>query len=414
MRMLWLVPVCLTLMSFGVQAEPDPLHHAATPTTESSLTLHDVLEAAWKRAPDQPVVPALKAEAAAMKRRGDSFFAGPASVSAMYRGDQLSDDTGLREMDVGVSVPLWNPGQRSAAAGWSNAAEKDADLTRSALRLQLAGQVRDALWNLLMTEKHLTLATTDESEAKGLVALVEKQHRAGDVAKADLLLAQDYLLEKSTSRLRADAQVMDARRTYVALTGLNQRPARFIEKEVSAETLSNDHPMLARARARMERATKALTYARKDQGANPNLTLGVKRERADFASDSLNSAYVGISVPLGTGSSAAPVIAAAARELAQSQADYDNLLRTLNLNLHEAEHTLATDRATLDLNSQQADMASQRASMTERAYRLGETDIFNLVQARALAQRARLAAEQAALQVEWDIARFNQAAGETP
>ena len=89
-------------------------------------------------------------------------------------------------------------------------------------------------------------------------------------------------------------------------------------------------------------------------------------------------------------------------------------MRTLNLNLHEAEHTLATDRATLELNRQQADMAGQRATMTERAYRLGETDIFNLVQARALAQRARLAAEQAALQVEWDVARFNQAAGETP
>ena len=414
MRNVLLVVAWLMLAPCAALAAPDPLHHAAAPRVDASLSLHAVLESAWSRMPEQSLVPAMTAQAKALKRRGRSLLAGPASLSALYRGDQLSSDTGIREMDLGLSVPLWNPGQKHAATGWSEAAARDASSTREALRLQLAGQVRDALWQLLISDKALSLATTDETEAQDLVTLVEKQHRAGDVARADLLLARNYLLEKHAARLKAEATVLDARRVYVALTGLDRRPANFEETEVAAETVPNSHPLLASARAQISVARQALAYTRSERGASPSLTLGVRRERDNYAGDGLNSAYVGICLPLGRSASAAPDIAAAARQAAQAQAHYDRLLRTLKLGLHEAEHTLSVDRATLALNREQAQLGRQRADMTERAYRLGETDIFNLVQARSLAQRARLAAEKAGLQVEWDVASFNQAAGVIP
>ena len=43
-------------------AAPIPLHHAAEPAVDASLTLHGVLEAAWSRMPEQSVIPAMSAQ----------------------------------------------------------------------------------------------------------------------------------------------------------------------------------------------------------------------------------------------------------------------------------------------------------------------------------------------------------------
>ncbi|MGD8690435.1 MAG: TolC family protein, partial [Gammaproteobacteria bacterium] len=397
----------LLLLGSAVTAATQPgLQHASEPVPTANLSLGDVVEAAWRRMPERPLVPAMRAESEALSRRSDSLLSGPPSLTAFYRSDQPRTDTGVREMDLGLTLPLWNWGQQDAATAWSAAADADAALSAAAWRLEAAGQVRDSLWQLVMAGKRVELARLDESEAEHLVDLVERRHASGDVARADLLLARNVLMDRQAVRLEAEARLMDARRVYAELTGLSRRPAEFSEQPTAVEHIPLEHPFLARARARVARAASELAWERESKVANPSVMIGTRRERADYSADSIDSVYLQFNVPFGQGSANAEKVAAAGRRLAEAETARNNLMRSLRLALHEAEHRLDVDRRALALHREQLDVANQRARMNERAYALGETDVFQLVQARTQAQRARLNAEEMALQVQWDIARL--------
>jgi cobalt-zinc-cadmium efflux system outer membrane protein len=87
-------------------------------------------------------------------------------------------------------VPLWLPGQRAARAGTADAAAAQAQAAEQVARLRLAGELREAAWQLAAPAGRGGPGRHAGQALKQLADDVERRVRAGDLARADSLAAQ--------------------------------------------------------------------------------------------------------------------------------------------------------------------------------------------------------------------------------
>ncbi|HEY0635384.1 MAG TPA: TolC family protein, partial [Gammaproteobacteria bacterium] len=243
---------------------------------------------------------------------------------------------------------------------------------------------------------------------------VGKRVAAGDLAKSDLLLAQDETLSKQDEFYLADAERLHTQKRYLMLTGLSEYPASFSEPLSEQTVIDDSHPLLAETRARMEQAQAELRRAEQSSSDNTQLIVGARRSRDAYSSDNVDSLGIGVRIPIGTNSHNGPRITAASRAFAENQARYLRAKRELELALHEALHNLETLREQLKLASEQNTLSQESLRMARVAFRTGEIELAQLlrIQSRAFNAERNLALRK--LAVEQAVARYNQAIGVTP
>lgn len=82
--------------------------------------------------------------------------------------------------------------------------------------------------------------------------------------------------------------------------------------------------------------------------------------------------------------------------------------------MHEAEHNLSVSRAELVIASKQFEIAKESLMLAQKAFKLGETDLVGLLRVQAQTFEAERAFTTRQVQVEWDVARYNQTVGVLP
>jgi outer membrane protein TolC len=82
--------------------------------------------------------------------------------------------------------------------------------------------------------------------------------------------------------------------------------------------------------------------------------------------------------------------------------------------MHEAEHNLSVSRAELAIASKQYEIAKESVTLAEKSFQLGESDLVSLMRVQALTYEAERAFTTREIQLQWDIARYNQAVGALP
>jgi hypothetical protein len=87
----------------------------------------------------------------------------PGSLELGLRSDRFNRNQGASEVDVGVAIPLWLPGERSGAQALAAAAEGALAGRQGALRLQLAQALRDAWWQWQLSQNEALLANGREA-----------------------------------------------------------------------------------------------------------------------------------------------------------------------------------------------------------------------------------------------------------
>ena len=389
-------------------------HQHSDIQADASLTLAAALQTTLERYPSTVELEARVNEAGAWKKRGRSWIAGSPALSLRYQTDEYNHDTGLEEFESGIELPLWNWGERASTKKLGKAYSEEAALAQDALRWQVAGHLRTALWDIALTENNTRLAEQSLVIAKRLYASLERRYELGDVAKADVLLAQSTALEKETNLLAAQAAQIDAQRGYTSLTGSSKYPKQFKERLSSKEMLDQQHPLLAFTGAELRRAQAASRYTRRAAKDNPSLLVGPRRERP--ANDVVVEDSVGISlrIPFGGGAHRGTEIAAAERAVAAATAQRDRQRRELQLQLHEAEHGLHVAKAALKLASTRAEIAQRHLTMGTSAFQKGEMDLLDLLKLQDNAAGAVRQASRLTIEVQRNIAFYNQASGELP
>jgi outer membrane protein TolC len=388
------------------------LHHAVVPA--QSLTLTAVLEHAVQYSPDYSRILALHQESSALKERGESYLGGAPVISAAYTDDQPFNNNGYLQATSNLKLPLWNWGQREAGQRLGKLVEQTANAYPSALIWEVAGIVREALWTISLQHSRLEKAEQLLNIAHKRQTTIQRRVEAGDLARADLLLADSDVLAHQSFLKQAEAGFVDANVHYIRVSGLTQIPVEYKEQQSQRTAIGENHPAIEWRVNKVKRAQAQVKWTRTSGVAQSSINFGSTHERDERNNDIDNRLHVGISIPFGGGAHAAPEIAASNRELVEAMGQLEQLRRRLVHDLHEAEHSIGVDRARLEIALKRNSIAKQYLQMSNQAFQAGEIRLLDLLRIQKDSEAINLEALEAEISLQRGIARFNQAVGELP
>ena len=379
----------------------------------SQLTLRELVEKTIVRYPDSALLATKQIEIDAKDKRANGILPAAPAIGLLNRNDAITSNRGEREWDAELELPVWLPGQRAAREALARDAALGLVDTRATLNLKVAGMVRDALWDIAMMTHQATLAKSRHQTALALVNDVEKRVKAGDLPRTDIMLAQNEAYQAETYLLRAEAEVKHAQFRYQLLTGLNVIPEIYAEKQANA-MLSDNHPALRDASKKVLVADDERNLMRIEKRENPSVSLNARSQRGPFDNQANDSLGLKLRIPFETEAHSAPLVASAEMNYAKNQAEAQHLRYALEAAFHEAEHNLEVTTAELAITTKQHANAQESLRLAKKAFALGETDLVNFLRVQASAYEAERAMKQRQIQLQWDTAHYNQAAGEMP
>ncbi len=412
----WLVPVWLFLAPPVVGQEQQIVPHFDLITVDPQLTLPEVIDLTLEKYPEGALLPALQQEAEALQRRGDSWLAGALSAVFYYRNSWANSavNTGAPEFQGAIEMPLWNWGQRAAGQQLARDATKAGELQARVIKLQVAGLVRKALWDLQLVSNRHELAERVYSVAKKLAATVRRRVELGDLPRSDLLLAQSEQLAAKTALVRAEAEEMHARKRFSILTQMTRIPEHFSEEQSDTTAIDSQHPLLQAMDARIARKKAELKWVKATGSGQTTVALGGNSQRGVNPDIGVETMTFQINVPFGGSAHLAPKIASANLQLTETQAQRNQLYRRLISNFHEAEHALEVDRTEMTISLQRKKLAEEYMHMGRISFAAGEIDLLDFLRIQSRGFAAIKEANERSIILQRDIALFNQAVGVLP
>jgi len=162
-------------------AEQDEHDHDLQVSTQ--LTLHELVEKTIVRYPDSALLAAKQIEIEAKNKRANGILPAAPAIGLLNRNDGITSNRGEREWEAELELPVWLPGQRVARETLARDAALGLVDSRATLNLQVAGMVRDALWDIAMMTHQAALAKSRHQTSLALLNDVEKRVKAGDLPK---------------------------------------------------------------------------------------------------------------------------------------------------------------------------------------------------------------------------------------
>jgi outer membrane protein TolC len=398
------------------QSAAQPIHHVDhfdELKVNPSLQLSEVLEKAYARTPMQASLQSRDVMVSAKNRVANAMLPSAPAVGVIHQNDAIGSGRGERDWQAELELPVWQPKQRDNRLKVAEAIQSSTSASRQSLKLQVAGQLREALWNIAANDNNLSLAMNKLQVAKKLQSDVDKRYRAGELAKTDAMLAEQEVLRVEKEKVRAEAEVMHARHRYYLLTGLRELPASYEEKQSSLEDYSQS-PIWLETQSKLGLAETERDLAQVESHENMRVLLNVRNSKGAFDTTDNNSVGVHVRVPFGGEASAAPIRAAAEMVVGNALTEREAMRFELEAAMHEAEHNLSVSRAELSIATKQHEIAKESLTLAQKAFQLGETDLVSLLRVQAQTFEAARAFTTRQIQVQWDIARYNQTVGVLP
>lgn len=365
---------------------------------------------------------ALRGEASAVRRQAGAWTADDPALRLKGLSDRLTGDDGAYELEAMVDLPLWLPGQRRARLEQATALGLRADALTRLLRWEVAGAVRDALWAAKLAGVRLQQAAAAHAAALALEAVVSKRHRAGELARLDLLTAGQETLARQAELTEARAAEEQAMAAYTQLTGQARLPAPpnwpseppQVALEPGKPALPETHPLLADASAALADARSVRERTASDRRGNPVLSIGGKRARDDRALPDDSALQLELSIPFGLSSQSAPALAASERQVTERLAELHRLRLEAERELAAAVLGRRGAAQALEVAERRARLAADALAVAERAFELGETDLADRLLAERRAREANLDLALRRVDQGQALARLNQALGIIP
>lgn len=387
--------------------------------TAGSVTLRAALDAAWQRA-------VAARESAGQSRRADadraaagSFWAAPPSLELSHRSDRLHGNAGGRETEIGVAAPLWLPGQRAARSATAEAAAAQAFAAELVARLGVAGELREAAWQLAALQAEASEAASQAEALKQLADDIDRRVRAGDMARADALAAQAELLAASALQFDLRQRLQAARARWTLLTGLTAAPdltaAAAIDGALAiTPATAAAHPELQLASRSTDLARQRVELMRRSRRDAPELTVGLRQDVPGRAEGSQGSVAIGLRLPFGTDDRNRPLEAAALAELDVAETHELRLRERLDSDIAVARDAQRSAEAQTEAEAIRARLLRERAALIDKSFRAGEAPLPDLLRARSTAAQADSAAARQLAALGLSRAKLQQALGILP
>jgi cobalt-zinc-cadmium efflux system outer membrane protein len=412
----------LTLSGWVLAAQAQGISAAAP---GNAVYLKDVFDAAWQRQPEAQAFQKRRDAVQAQAKAASMLSPEPPSLEIGQRSDWLTGNNGAREIELGITVPIWLPGQRTASADLAQAELSWLERKLLAAQLRLAASVRDAWWGWLRARVDAEMAIEQLANAQRLAADVAKRTQAGDLAKSDqhqaegaVASAQAHAAQAQAASAAALAQVMAltgrAAPSDLTVTAAGEPTPGQTPGQTPSSSPSVGHPLLAELEDRITVAERTAQLISTQKRANPELTVATSRERGAFGERYGQSVLVGIRVPLGAGPRHDARLATAQAEATEVQSQRVLKQARIQADQQGAAARLAAARTQLDAVQRRARLATETRGFFDKSFRLGETDLPTRLRVEAEAAEATRQAARSQIDLSSAISAWRQSLGLLP
>jgi len=380
---------------------------------QTALSLAGAFAAAWERQPVAQAASERGRAVAARRSAADALTPDAPTLELGTRSDRFNRDRGAAEYELGLAVPLWLPGERGSSRALAEAEGVALDERLQLLRLQLAGELRQAWWAWALARNDRALAAERVDAARRLRDDVARRVAAGDLARADRHQAEGALAAAVAQQAEADAALAGARLAVEVLTGPLAEAGDAAEAEV-VEPDAARHPRLRDAEARGELARRSLELARVRSRANPEITLSTRRERG-VAGEALEQTWaVGLRLPLSSAPRRDARLAEANADLIEAGLGAERERERVAGESAAARQRWLAARAQSAASDERARLARESRAFFDKSFRLGETDLPTRLRIELEAFEAERQAARARINRAASLSAYRQALGLLP
>lgn len=432
-----LLPTLLALslgLGLGFLSPARAAEPAVAPATAPlpASPLARAFAAAWERQPLAAALPQRQDAARAQQEAADSLLAQPPSLDLSTRTDRYNRDRGAREVETGIALPLWLPGEKDGTRALADARKEALDARTLAARLQLAAELRSAWWAWQQAGQDQQVAQARADNAARLASDVERRMKAGDLSRADLNQAQGAQAAAQAALAESRVAALAAARRLQSLTGQPPRPADgppqtepepaanalpgslADEDGADAEGAASGHPLLQDLAQRSAVSRRALELASRQTRANPEIAISTRRDRSAAGEMTDQTWALALRLPF----SSTPRNQA---RIAEANADLIEAETQLRLERQRLAQEGETARAQLDAARLQLAAAETRARLAaenrgfyDKAFRLGEADLPTRLRIELEAFEAERQAVRSRIQAAAALSQLRQALGLLP
>lgn len=389
-------------------------------------TLATAFEQAWQAHPAAAALPSLRNALAASQEAAQAWTPQPAAIELRGQTDRVGLDRGQQELEVGLALPLWRPGERQLAQAVAQQAERGLDAQRTAARLQLAGQLREAWWAWRRTQAERRLADAQVAHAQALRDDVQRRVHAGELSRADGHQAEGALAQALIAQAHAAAQASQGWQTLRGLLGdgplaPTQPHGQDDEDPLGGEPTPGDpgadlstHPLVQDLGQQADAARLNAALADVRQRAHPELLLGSVQGRDQRGEPLQRQLVIGLRLPWGDDPAERVQAARAHAEAASLVAEASRQRLQAQLALDGARTRWQASQGALAAAQRRAQLARETQAFFDRSFQLGETDLPTRLRIDREAQEAARQAALAAIDLAAATSAWRQAAGLLP
>lgn len=386
------------------------------PQPATAPSFHDAVAAAWARLPQRQDLAAQRASAAARYAAGGALLPNAPYAIGTYVNDKaLGSNYNYITTQAEVGTPIWLPGQGRATQATAQADGAAVLAAVEAARLALAAQVLDLAAQAWVAANARDVAARRLATAQSLAADLARQSRVGEASQSDFLAASADAASTAVTLSGAEAQLAAAQSALTAVVGSPAVPRLDAPGPVPAPVPNPaaTHPRIVAAMRAVEAAQAASRLARIENRDSPEIGLqGVNEKQPGAKWDTRFG--VTFRLPFATEARNAPRRAAAEQAVTQATVQ-------LTLAQREVQSSIQQAQALLD-GAQRGSAASVRAAaglekrrgQIERAWRVGEMPLIEVVRANALAFDAEYARDKARTDLAAARLRLRLAEGVLP
>ncbi|WP_206047144.1 TolC family protein, partial [Noviherbaspirillum denitrificans] len=168
------------------------------------------------------------------------------------------------------------------------------------------------------------------------------------------------------------------------------------------------------SRAAIESAQASVNVVNKTRSEPPTVGVAYRRERDAITGESAASVALALQIPIGTAARNRPLETAAHTQLETAKAEAAQVEAALQADIALAQEQVAVVTQAFEAASARAALAREHAQLIEKAFRLGERGLADMMRAQSVLHDAEVAERQQRVAVGLAHARLNQALGVTP
>ena len=411
----------VAVFSIAVQAQPASVSvaPAAPETAAASLSLRQLFDAAWARQPEAMSLQARRDAVRAQQSAATAWTPEPAALEISNKTDRLNRNHGARELEVGVAVPLWLPGERNRSAALAEAEGAAIESRATAAQLRVAASVREAWWQWQRARIEADSARDQLDSTRRIAADVARRTKAGDLARADQHQADGAVASAEANMAQTEAALAAARQHLRALAGSAPEPGEvagaLAEPDPGAAAADLEaHAALLELKDRAAVAERTAALASTQSRANPELMLATTRDRGAFGEAAQQTITLGVRIPFGGGPRHDARKANARAEATEVRAQLALERERVIAEREAAKVRVDASRAQLAAAERRAQLARESRGFFDKSFRLGETDLPTRLRIEAEAAEAERQAARTRIELAAAISAWRQALGLLP